>query len=162
MPAFVTPNKHTPWNFQTFSFVNSCYTLYNGYALTWCGLTFVTSLNVVIKHLYSDSDMHGVLVAWWQQKCMKETPVPVELSSTRQTSMKHWWNNENNLHRSIQDGYYKKPARQSPVHTSTKLLCSKLHTFTVVKNPRKQTLLQGYIFVTGSVTQCIVMTSVHH
>jgi hypothetical protein len=66
MPAFVTPNKHTPWNFQTCSFMNSCYTLHIGYASTWCGLTFVTSLNVAIKRLYSDSDRWMNMHGYWQ------------------------------------------------------------------------------------------------
>lgn len=48
-------------------------------------------------------------------------------------TMKHWWNEDNHFHRSVQDGYNKKPACQSYVHTATKLLHSKPHKFTVVK-----------------------------
>lgn len=48
-------------------------------------------------------------------------------------TMEHWWNEDNHFHRTVQDGYHKKPACQSWVHTATKLLHSKPHTFTVVK-----------------------------
>jgi len=68
----MTPNKHTTWNCHTFSFVNLCYTLYARNALTRCGLTFVTSLNVAIKSSYSNTgictNLQGVLVAWWHNK----------------------------------------------------------------------------------------------
>jgi hypothetical protein len=131
MPAFMTPNNHTPWNYQTFSFVNSCYTLYAGNALTWCGLTFVTLHNIDSKRLYSNNgtwmNMQGVLVAWWQSKSAEP------LLSTRQMTMEDWWNEDNHFHRSVQDGYHKKPACQSSVHRATKLLHSKPCIFTVVK-----------------------------
>jgi hypothetical protein len=47
--------------------------------------------------------------------------------------MEHRWNEDNHFHISVQDGYHKKPACQSSVHTATKLLHSKPCTFTVVK-----------------------------
>lgn len=102
-----------------------------GNALTWCGLTFVTLHNVDSKRLYSNNgtwmNMQSVLVAWWQSKSAEP------LLSTRQMTMEDWWNEDNHFHRSVQDGYHKKPACQSSVHRATKLLHSKPRTFTVVK-----------------------------
>jgi hypothetical protein len=67
-----------------------------------------------------------------QQKRIQRKTCP-RATFVHQMTIEHWWNEDNHFHKSVQDGYHNKPACQSSVQTATKLLHSKLRTFTVVK-----------------------------
>jgi len=67
-----------------------------------------------------------------QQKRIQRKTCP-RTTFVHQMTIQHRWNEDNHFHRSVQDGYDKKPACKSSVHRATKLLHSKPRTFTVVK-----------------------------